>query len=236
MYRDEVVYPLQADLRIVRRSTIERKQMSTKTTFKRIALVAVAALGFGVLSTVPSSATVAGATVTVTNGAASTLLAAVRNTTGATLTKGTAVYISGATGQRSTVSKALANLGYASGTLLDRSSDVVADASKTGIDILHGTVDSVGDLLIKASGQGAGGALDIHINQPPTIAPNPPEPNSTTNPIQNNTSAKSQWCLVGEYNGPRGCISVSEGDKCLSGQVFPSQHQCLNPNLSQNKS
>ena len=39
---------------------------------------------------------------------ASTVLAAVRNTTGATLTKGTAVYISGAAGQRSTVSKALA--------------------------------------------------------------------------------------------------------------------------------
>ena len=35
---------------------IERKQMSTKTTFKRIALVAVAALGFGTLSTAPSSA------------------------------------------------------------------------------------------------------------------------------------------------------------------------------------
>ena len=57
MYRDEVVFPLQAELRIVRRSTIERKQMSTKTTFKRIALVAVAALGFGMLSVVPSSAT-----------------------------------------------------------------------------------------------------------------------------------------------------------------------------------
>jgi hypothetical protein len=28
---------------------IERKQMSTKTTFKRIALVAVAALGFGLV-------------------------------------------------------------------------------------------------------------------------------------------------------------------------------------------
>lgn len=39
---------------------------------------------------------------------ASTLLTAVRNTTGATLTKGTAVYISGATGQNPTVSKALA--------------------------------------------------------------------------------------------------------------------------------
>lgn len=39
---------------------------------------------------------------------ASTLLTEVRNTTGATLTKGTVVYISGATGQISTVSKALA--------------------------------------------------------------------------------------------------------------------------------
>ena len=35
---------------------IERKQMSTKTTFKRVALVAVAALGFGMLSVVPSNA------------------------------------------------------------------------------------------------------------------------------------------------------------------------------------
>jgi trimeric autotransporter adhesin len=44
--------------------------MSTKTTFKRIALVAVAALGLGVLSVAPSSAVVSGLTVTVTNGTA----------------------------------------------------------------------------------------------------------------------------------------------------------------------
>jgi len=37
-------------------TTNERKQMSTKTTFKRIALVAVSALGFGMLSVVPSQA------------------------------------------------------------------------------------------------------------------------------------------------------------------------------------
>jgi trimeric autotransporter adhesin len=42
--------------------------MSTKTTFKRIALVAVAALGLGVLSVAPSSAAVANLTVTVANG------------------------------------------------------------------------------------------------------------------------------------------------------------------------
>ena len=51
-------------------TTHERKQMSTKTNFKRIALVAVAALGLGVLSSVPSNAAVSGLTVTVTNGTA----------------------------------------------------------------------------------------------------------------------------------------------------------------------
>jgi hypothetical protein len=42
--------------------------MSTKTTFKRIALVAVAALGLGVLSVAPSSAAVSSLTITATNG------------------------------------------------------------------------------------------------------------------------------------------------------------------------
>jgi len=41
--------------------------------------------------------------------ATNNVIAQVRNTTGATLTKGTVVYITGATGQISTVSKALAN-------------------------------------------------------------------------------------------------------------------------------
>jgi trimeric autotransporter adhesin len=48
----------QADLRKLRGSTIERKQMSTKTIYKRIALVAVASLGAGLLSVAPASAVV----------------------------------------------------------------------------------------------------------------------------------------------------------------------------------
>jgi len=47
---------LKAAMENVFMTTTERKRMSTKTTFKRIALVAVAALGLGVLSTAPSSA------------------------------------------------------------------------------------------------------------------------------------------------------------------------------------
>jgi hypothetical protein len=48
---------VRAELGNVSRSTTERKKMSTKTSFKRVALVAVAALGMGVLTSVsPASA------------------------------------------------------------------------------------------------------------------------------------------------------------------------------------
>jgi len=59
--------------------------MSTKTTFKRVALVAVAALGLGVLSVVPSQAVVTGLTVTVTDGTAGLPGAAADSTTAATI-------------------------------------------------------------------------------------------------------------------------------------------------------
>ena len=60
----------QADLRKFRGSTIERKQMSTKTTFKRVALVAVAALGLGVLASAPSNAAPTIAYTTIGDSAA----------------------------------------------------------------------------------------------------------------------------------------------------------------------
>ena len=75
---------LKAALEIVFRATIERKIMSNKTTFKRIALAVVAALGFGVLASGPSSAaidetlTVSASTGTVAVG--ETLTVTVTNT------------------------------------------------------------------------------------------------------------------------------------------------------------
>ena len=53
-------------------TTNERKQMSTKTNFKRIALVAIAALGLGVLSSVPSQAAASNMTIDVVDGTATT--------------------------------------------------------------------------------------------------------------------------------------------------------------------
>jgi len=65
-------------------TTNERKQMSTKTNFKRIALVAVASLGLGLLSSVPSQATTSGTTLAVAAGNATTTTS--DSTTAATVT------------------------------------------------------------------------------------------------------------------------------------------------------
>ena len=69
---DEKAFSRQADLKKSFRSTfIERKQMSTKTTLKRVALVAVSALGFGLLSAIPSvAATVYTSAISVTTNKA----------------------------------------------------------------------------------------------------------------------------------------------------------------------
>jgi trimeric autotransporter adhesin len=73
IHREDGLKTIQAESGIVLGSTIERKQMSTKTTFKRIALVTVAALGFGVMSVAPSNAAVL--TPTFTLSAATTTVA-----------------------------------------------------------------------------------------------------------------------------------------------------------------
>jgi len=52
----EYAFLSQADLEKASKSTNERKQMSTKTTLKRIALVAVSALGLSFFSVLPQAA------------------------------------------------------------------------------------------------------------------------------------------------------------------------------------
>ena len=42
---------------------------------------------------------------------------------------------------------------------------------------------------------------------------------------------QSGWCYIGEDRGFRSCALVNEDDKCMSGDIFPSQELCINPNL-----
>jgi len=135
------------------------------------------------------------------------------------------------------VAQILSIFGYTTGTVLNKSADIVSDVAKTGIDIADGTLHSVGDLLKGVSSQNvdpnARNQLDKSLNSS-GIQYSEPSPDNSINPIQKPiTSGKQAWCLVGEYQGKRGCIAVSDSNKCLSGQIFPTQQLCLNPTLTQ---
>ena len=60
-----------------------------------------------------------------------------------------------------------------------------------------------------------------------------PSPDETDSRVQNRASNVSgaQFCFVGEENGVRSCVSVNEGDRCMSGQIFPTMDICVNPSL-----
>jgi hypothetical protein len=140
------------------------------------------------------------------------------------------------------IGQLLAIFGYTSGTLINKGADVVSDTAKVGIDIAEGTIQNIGNLLISASSGKVPteltsiNPLDIKLTQDKTLStPKQPSEDTAENPIQKPISAsKSGWCLIGEYENRRGCIEVGEQDKCLSGQIFPSQKMCLNPTMTAN--
>jgi hypothetical protein len=45
------------------------------------------------------------------------------------------------------------------------------------------------------------------------------------------STGKAGWCFIGDDLGVRTCSQVGINDVCMSGDVFPSQEICMNPNL-----
>jgi len=140
------------------------------------------------------------------------------------------------------VTQVLSIFGYTTGTALNKGADVAGTVAKTGVDLAGGSIQSVGNILKDASrahvSPDAVSGLDSTLNKGSSVGTQPtfkePAPSTTDHPVQKPiTSGKAGWCLVGEYEGKRGCIAVGEQDRCLSGQVFPSQVTCMNPAAKQ---
>ena len=59
-----------------------------------------------------------------------------------------------------------------------------------------------------------------------------PKPDIATNSTQSSKIAKkSGYCFIGEDRGFRSCVHVKKGDMCMSGDIFPKEAICINPNL-----
>jgi hypothetical protein len=55
------------------------------------------------------------------------------------------------------------------------------------------------------------------------------EPHEASSSVHH--TGKKGWCFIGEDRGYRTCSKVNENDKCMSGDIFPTQELCINPNL-----
>jgi|TARA_B100001094_G_C18048457_1_gene728728 hypothetical protein len=136
------------------------------------------------------------------------------------------------------IKQLLSVLGYTAGTVIDETAGVATDVATASIEIAGDSVQSVGTLLKDMSADNINvqtrQELDKSLNNNKVDVSNLNE-DVSENPIQKPiTSNKTKWCLVGEYEGTRGCVEIAEGDKCMSNQVFPSQKMCLNPTMTNN--
>ena len=81
-----------------------------------------------------------------------------------------------------------------------------------------------------------GRVSEIAQEVPPTPLPQPDNPLPLPDDTGSNTQAsqrKSGYCYIGEDRGFRSCIEVTESDTCMSGDIFPTQAICINPNFRQ---
>lgn len=124
------------------------------------------------------------------------------------------------------------------GDTLQSAADLLKDASRDNVNekaltkmdsVSSGNIIDSNNSTNNSTNNSANNSIDKTINESkPKI--NIPKPDNSVDPIQKPiTSGKTNWCLVGEYQGKRGCIQVNDNSKCMSGQVFPSQKMCINP-------
>jgi len=149
----------------------------------------------------------------------------------------------------------IGNFLYASGDIINASTNTVADAAKISIDLGSGAINDVGNLM-KSGVTGEevkkipvspvvvitpttkptdSGKLDEMIEKattPPSrehiVEPSPTPPD---NPIQKTQQASQiAWCLVGNQGGNRSCMEIDPSrEQCVSGEVFTTGKQCINP-------
>ena len=134
---------------------------------------------------------------------------------------------------RPLVTRIVSIIGFIMGILIEQIAALFTTTATAGVEIAGGTLDSVGDLLKDASRP----SLQNVLSESGTTRINTPESDKSENSIQKPiTSGKGKWCLVGEYNGRRGCVELGKDEPCLSGQVFPNHASCVQPQFNGNTS
>jgi hypothetical protein len=118
--------------------------------------------------------------------------------------------------------------------------DVAAEGTKA---VVSGTANVVNTSLSAVQDITPNGASSSIKSQPVQNNKNQAESNSLNKALNTSKqtkqnqdyepheSDKAGWCYIGEDRGYRSCAQVGVDDMCMSGNIFPSQELCMNPNL-----
>ena len=116
--------------------------------------------------------------------------------------------------------------GYGVGETVKSTVSSTAIGTKSAVDVTAKTLTSGIDLLEKEL---TGKVLKDAVIRNQNTQPEPDDASSTTQ--SSKIRSKAGYCYIGEDRGFRSCIEVGEGDKCMSGNIFPTMEICVNPSL-----
>lgn len=123
--------------------------------------------------------------------------------------------------------KIASSLGIAVGETTKTTINQSAQGTRAGIDIAAGTLTSGVDVLEKTlTGKSRESNLDNK-----QYTPNQPVPDDSGSKTQTVKNNKSGYCYIGDERGFRNCIKVTDQDKCMSGNIFPTMDVCINPSI-----
>lgn len=113
--------------------------------------------------------------------------------------------------------------------------DVASNTAIGGVNLLEKGLSKKGSLMNKIDDNNK---IDMKLLEKAVKKQNKlnmesdPEPDEAGSRTQSSkTRLKSGHCYIGEDRGFRRCIEVGEADKCMSGDIFPTDEICVNPNL-----
>jgi len=110
--------------------------------------------------------------------------------------------------------------------------DVVAGAVTGGVNVLENTLSN--GLSKNNIDNNSIVSINKALNSAEKEMINTPMPDETGSEIQRSKIAgKTGYCFIGEDRGVRTCVEVTENDKCMSGDIFPTRDICINPSLRQ---
>lgn len=128
------------------------------------------------------------------------------------------------------------NMGNGIKVVVRQTTKTTADGTKAAVDMAAGGTKGVVNVTAGAIDSGVNvleQQLEKNGRTAAASSASDPTPDMVGNVTQSGGTGtgKSGYCYIGEDRGFRSCVKVGQMDQCMSGDIFPTEAICINPNL-----